>query len=338
MTSNIARLSQWTIVDAKNQSNNRAVTPFDDVAFRIPFGSYMQVEQSSLISANGHAIQEQSTFKLIKADIPFLPDWLVKRPYLNHNQLANRSRLFLTESGGRNFYKYEEEPKQLGEYPRDIQETLLIEDLLYVMSSIEGVYIKRKKKESEYNGQVRYVYEVEPYLESSTCDFSILYLIGKILPMCNNHDKVVEFANIHSQFEYGRVSQALCGAINILLKEYLLLVTQLDTEFMKSQLTLQKIWAFIQPSMRIMENLYKLSTECVNKKGGEVLNIIYKFLTNTSDKSIKELFAFLLEKTSVPFIEILQKWIYQGVLEDPFGEFLIKEDTEQNKYNIAADF
>lgn len=206
------------------------------------------------------------------------------------------------------------------------------------MSSIEGVYIKRKKKESEYDSSVRYVYEVEPYLEQTTCDFSILYLIGKMLPICNNHDKVLEFVNIHSQFEYGQVSQALCGAINVLLKEYLLLVTQLDTEFMKGQLTLQKIWYWIQPSMRIMENLYKLTLDSVNKKGGSLLNVIYKFLTNTSDKSIKELFSFLLEKASVPFLEILQKWIYYGQLEDPFQEFLINEDKSQSKDNIERDF
>lgn len=108
--------------------------------------------------------------------------------------------------------------------------------------------------------------------------------------------------NVHSQFEYGQVSQALCGAIQILLKEYLLLVTQLDTEFMKSSLTLQQVWFFIQPSMRIMENLYKLTTDCVNKKGGTLLNVIYKYVTNTSDKPMKELFSFLLEKTSVPFL------------------------------------
>lgn len=66
------------------------------------------------------------------------------------------------------------------------------------MSSIEGVYIKRKKKESDYDNSVRYVYEVEPYLEQTTCEFSLLYLVGKMLPMCNNHDKVVEFVNVHS--------------------------------------------------------------------------------------------------------------------------------------------
>jgi len=121
--------------------------------------------------------------------------------------------------------KYEEIPKPLGSYPLDIQETFLIEDLLYAMTSIEGTYIKWKKKENEYDHTVRLMYEVEPYLEQTTCDFSLQYLMSKILPICNNHDWVLEFVNIHSQYEYGQVSQALCGAINVLLKEYLLLVT-----------------------------------------------------------------------------------------------------------------
>ncbi len=88
---NIARLSQWTVIDAHNANNKRSVTPFDDIALRIPFGSFLVVEEDGLISANGHSVAEESTFKLVKAEIPFLPDWLVKRPALNHNSLATRS-------------------------------------------------------------------------------------------------------------------------------------------------------------------------------------------------------------------------------------------------------
>ena len=158
------------------------------------------------------------------------------------------------------------------------------------------------------------------------------------MPIWNNHDRVVEFVSTHSNFEYGQVSQALWGAINALMKEYLLLVTQLDTEFMKGNLTLQKTWFYIQQSMRIMENLNKLAIEATDKKGGALLNVIYKFLTITSDKSIKELFSFLLEKSAEPFLHILMKWIYYGVLDDPFDEFLVKEDASMNKDNIEKDF
>mmetsp|Transcript_55171 Transcript_55171/g.75850 ORF Transcript_55171/g.75850 Transcript_55171/m.75850 type:complete len:124 (+) Transcript_55171:234-605(+) len=123
---------------------------------------------------------------------------------------------------------------------------------------------------------------------------------------------------MHSQFEYGLVSHALCGAIKVLLKEYLLLVTQLDTEFMKADLTLQKIWFYVQSSIRIMDSLRRLVFEAGNKKGGALLNVIYQLMINSSDKNIRDLFEFLLEKASQPYLEILNKWIFQGILDDPF--------------------
>lgn len=72
-----------------------------------------------------------------------------------------------------------------------------------------------------------------------------MFLVNKMLPLCNNHDIIQEFVNIHSQFEFGLVSHALCGSIRILLKEYLLLITQLDTEFNNADLTLQKVWFYV---------------------------------------------------------------------------------------------
>ena len=80
-------------------------------------------------------------FKIVKANVPDLPDWLFKRPHLNHNNITKEYMPFLTESVQR-----QEQPKvkKLDAHPVDIQETFLIEDLLYAMTSIEGVYIKRK--------------------------------------------------------------------------------------------------------------------------------------------------------------------------------------------------
>ena len=72
-----------------------------------------------------------------------------------------------------------------------------------------------------------------------------MFLVQKMLPLCNNHDIVQEFVNVHSQFEYGLVSHALCASIRILTKEYLLLITQLDAEFNHGELTLQKVWFYV---------------------------------------------------------------------------------------------
>ena len=158
-----------------------------------------------------------------------------------------------------------------------------------------------------------------------------------MLPLCNNHDFIQEFVNVHSQFEFGLVSHALCGAIRVLLKEYLLLVTQLDTEFMKADLTLQKVWFYLQNSIRIMDNLKRLAVDAGNKKGGALLNVIQKLMISSSDTSIRDFFAFLLEKASLPYFQILKKWIFSGVLEDPFEEFIVKENKTCKKELVEAD-
>lgn len=43
---------------------------------------------------------------------------------------------------------------------------------------------------------------------------------------------------------------------------------------------------------------------------------------------MKELFNFLLDKAAVPYFSILRKWIFSGVLEDPFTEFFISENRQ----------
>ena len=94
----------------------------------------------------------------------------------------------------------------------------------------------------------------------------------------------------------------------------------------------------MQSSLRIMENLRRLTLESGNKKGGALLNVIYRLMINSSDKSIRDLFEFLLEKSAQPYFQILRKWIFQGILEDPFNEFIVKENKNYSKENIEKDF
>jgi len=111
-------------------------------------------------------------------------------------------------------------------------------------------------------------------------------------------------------------------------------VTQLDTEFNKAELSLQQVWFYVQSSIRIMDNLRRLTKEAGSLKGGALLNVVYRFMINSSEKSIKELFEFLLEKSAEPYLQTLRKWIFQGILEDPFQEFMVSENKSASKENI----
>lgn len=68
------------------------------------------------------------------------------------------------------------------------------------MTSIEGVYIKRKQVEQKpgSDAAVTQEYQIEPYLQQPSCDFSLQFLVNKMLPLCNNHDFIQEFVNVHS--------------------------------------------------------------------------------------------------------------------------------------------
>jgi len=158
------------------------------------------------------------------------------------------------------------------------------------------------------------------------------------LPICAYHDRLKNFVNVHSHFDYGLVSQALCAAIKILLREYVLLINQLDNEFTKGELNLQKLWFYIQPSLRVMENLMGIIYECEKLKGGALLSGLFKLLKNSTDEQTFQVYQFLLDKAFVPYCDMLSKWLYHGVIDDTYEEFMIKERKELNKENINKDF
>lgn len=87
----ISKLTKWTILDAKNPKSNNVVTPFDDIVLKSAFGFYMHIkDQSDFVvwTGSGSEPNDFSIFRVVKATIPYLPDWLFKRPHLNHNSLS----------------------------------------------------------------------------------------------------------------------------------------------------------------------------------------------------------------------------------------------------------
>ena len=324
------KLVKWTLMDANVSNSKRAVSTFDSVILKTPFGE-LTVDASGAVSANGQTMTAERTWKLIKANVPFMPDWVFTRPNLNHNDLilARCPDAYALKPAIKR-RTLNDEAKGLGKLPLLAQEKLLMEDLLYAMISVEGNYIKRRTSDL--------LYAVEPYLDSPTCDESLLHLVNNMLPLCEQHDKVCVFVNIHSNFEYGLVSHALCEAIGMLLKEYRLKITQIDAELEKGDLTLQKLWYFIQPCMRTMECLSKFVEEAENLKGGALLNSIFKSMLAATEQIHKKIFTFLMEKASVPYLDMLSKWIHFGEIEDPYEEFLIKEHKELSKENLHKDF
>lgn len=74
-------------------------------------------------------------------------------------------------------------------------------------------------------------------------------------------------------------------------------------------------------------------------KGGEVLYVISQKLEQTrGDPIAKDLYETLLLRSSQPYVEILLAWISTGHLDDPWEEFIVREQKGIDTGSLEMDY
>ncbi|XP_064418571.1 gamma-tubulin complex component 2 [Latimeria chalumnae] len=262
-------------------------------------------------------LREKHNKRNTNQPVPVFPPWVTERPALIGD--------FIFSTG------LSPESVSIGTLPLAAQELAVVEDLLYVLVGVDGRYITAQPLVGRQNR----TFAVDP-----TLDMSIKELVNRILPVAASYSTVTRFTEEKSLFEYGQVNHALAAAMRTLMKEYMILVTQLEHLQRQGMLSLQKLWFYIQPTMRTMEILASLATsvekgECM---GGSTLSLLHDRTFNyTGDSQAQELCLYLTKAASVPYFEILEKWIYRGIINDPYSEFMV-EEHELQKEKIQEDY
>ncbi|TPX69796.1 hypothetical protein SpCBS45565_g02217 [Spizellomyces sp. 'palustris'] len=247
----------------------------------------------------------------------------------------------------------------LGSLPYGEQEKLVIHDLLYVLMDIEGVYIQRSDVEVDMS-------QPSPFRCDSTMDQSIAELVKRILPLAGNLEVVERFIDSHSKFEHGRVQHALAATMRGLVKNYLLLIVQLEHQALTApSFGLQKLWFYLHPSLTTMSALASLikaiaeaeeigklkpeeGTDELTKStvapgnqagGGALLGILSQHMLSFSgDPVVKALYSQLLTAAAVPYTVMLRTWINSGEIVDPYDEFMVQEKRGMDKEQLSEDF
>ncbi|KAJ3607947.1 hypothetical protein NHX12_024998 [Muraenolepis orangiensis] len=219
----------------------------------------------------------------------------------------------------------------VGTMPLAAQEQALLEDLLFVLIGVDGRDIIAQPVLGRQN---------RSFIVDPTLDMSIKELVNRILPVASYFSTITRFVEEKSSFEYGQVNHALTAAMRTLMKEYMILVTQLEHLHRQGLLSLQKLWFYIQPTMRTMEILASIASS-VDKgdcMGGSTLSLLHDRTFNfTGDSQAQELCLYLTKAASVPYFEILEKWVYRGIIKDPYSEFMV-EEHELQKEKIQEDY
>ncbi|KAI9824115.1 MAG: hypothetical protein M1832_002185 [Thelocarpon impressellum] len=156
------------------------------------------------------------------------------------------------------------QPAPLSQLPLEYQENAILEDLLYVFMGCEGQYIRfvdSYDPSSEKDRLTGPAFRILPGLDPSLRD-----LTTTMLKMATHYAAVDAFVDVQSREEFGAVNHALCAAIRRLLKDYMVLIAQLETQFLTNPgLTLHVLHLHTLPTGHMLSQLYSLAYELLRK-------------------------------------------------------------------------
>ena len=164
----------------------------------------------------------------------------------------------------------------------------------------------------------------------------------------------------------GLLGQSLQSAISNELRSYLNLIATLESEIRKALssidesalrggvgkagVTLKRCVVWTREATMGLRLLSLISEESESKKGGQLISLIHSFSSSHGDPVVAAFAERLLGGFTLPFYDILRRWIYDGELSDPYKEFFVREKAQdqnaknksvsnewEDKYEIAVD-
>lgn len=156
------------------------------------------------------------------------------------------------------------EPEPLTDLTHDNQETAILEDLLFVFMGHEGQYIRYIDKYNPSLEKDRLAgpgFRILPGLDPSLRDLTI-----SVLKMATYYSAMEAFVEVQSRDEFGAINHALCASISKLLKEYLVLIVQLEHQVLSNpSFTLHLLHLHTLPTRHMMWQLYTVAQEILKK-------------------------------------------------------------------------
>lgn len=140
----------------------------------------------------------------------------------------------------------------------------MIEDLLFVFMGYEGQYIRYSYGYNPSDERDRLqgpTFKILPGLDPSLQDLTL-----SMLQMATHHSALEMFVNVQSREEFGIVNHALCAAIRTFLHDYLVMVAQLETQFLTNEtFTLHLLHVHTLPTSQMMSQLYALASDLLKR-------------------------------------------------------------------------
>ena len=298
----------------------------------------------------------KDTFQMILTETPPCPPWVA--------QGGSEERIFLTGSyfwqEGRNDTSIQSESgifRGEGTFSAVLQaaqqyvasdenllpktkERILMDEVIGSFLGLEGVHIRLQTAKGNHDTKECFEFRLVGGNEV-TFDAGLCNLVDQILPLSTSFVRVRNFVAAHQPgYEYGRVMQAFCEALDALLQDYVNFVSHLEWELRRyakaDTLTMKSIYFQASSSIHSMSILEHATEAVAEAKGGELINKLWALDKRSymGDTVAKKVLGILLEKASEPYMEILSDWLQTGRLNDPSGEFMVQRCALINSHTV----
>lgn len=241
-----------------------------------------------------------------------------------------------------------------------IQQALITKDLLFVLIGLEGHYIRFSSK---YNPTDLESSILGPEFKiAKSLDISLKLITKKVIKYGRYYCSLNNFLENYNNETFGKVVQNLCYSIVQFKSKYERLVVELEQQFKyNSNFNLSTLDNMLNEISNPMKHYYDIinliHTDTIERyrseekqlrldekidlfidptkfnvcKGGLVLKIIQsRIKAFKGDVSSTKFLIEMYEQVSKDYLNSLNEWLANGIIDDPFNEFLIKQTNFQS--------
>ena len=221
--------------------------------------------------------------------------------------------------------------------PPQMQERMLVEDLLYSFGGFQGNWIRyRLAKDTLGRHSPVFTFDCEKNL-----DPALREMVLKMVPLSRCVMIVRRFSEAGVGYSNGLVNQALAGSMRSMLMDWDLMIAQIETQLRSGKaFTLQALWYYIQSPLAAFQLVAKISSDVSSRKlrGSSTLSYIHDGADKViGDPLASKFMSRILSTTTEPYFRMLEHWICNAVIEDPYDEFVIQENSTITTSDLSTE-
>lgn len=211
----------------------------------------------------------------------------------------------------------------------NISESELIKDIVFSFQGIDG---KILRKEPSTGGFV-----IDSRLSLSRSQKAIVQRLAELGFL---HNQIKNHCDSDKQI--GVIGQSLVAALRDELTVYYQHIAILQSSIESDGLTLRRLLCWVSEPQFRLQWLANLALECQDKKGGALISTVYSFLQHGAPL-VQTIVRRILKDLCTPLLRMLTRWLLDGYIDDPCGEFFIEarpvhkeERLWHDKYHVRS--